>query len=559
MAIMNVKQFSRKGAASTPQSQKAHKDQVPNDAGGYTFQVGPWDYLRRFLILGSEGGTYYMTEQDLTKQNHANVIACIKESGRTVVDQVVEVSDKALAPKNDPALFVLALCMAHGDADTKVYARENFNKVVRIGTHLFHFAQYANAFRGWGRSLKNAVASWYLTKDADRLALQAIKYQQRDGWSHRDLLRLTHVKSGDSKQDAVLRWMIGGIDALEKREVVRKTTNTKSKAVRERTENYPSRKRYLPEIISAFEEAKTATTKKLIKLITEHDLPREAIPTEKLNEVEVWEALLENMPVTAMVRNLGKMTSIGLLKSLSAASKKVVQTLGNQDALKKSRIHPMAILIANKIYDQGHGDKGSLNWKPVPAISQALDEAFYLAFGNVRKTGKPLLFALDVSGSMSSSISGCSSLSCCEAATALALVHANVEDDYHVMRFNTGIEDTPIRKGMRLPAALKYTRAINGGGTDCSLPATWARQQKVEIGGVIILTDSETWTGSIHPFQALTAYRKALVKDLRQVVVGMEARPFTIADPTDKLSMDVVGFDASAPNVISSFIAGDLG
>ena len=89
--------------------------------------------------------------------------------------------------------------------------------------------------------------------------------------------------------------------------------------------------------------------------------------------------------------------------------------------------------------------------------------------------------------------------------------------------------------------------------------ATWARQQKVEIGGVIILTDSETWTGSIHPFQALTAYRKALVKDLRQVVVGMEARPFTIADPTDKLSMDVVGFDASAPNVISSFIAGDLG
>ena len=559
MAIMNVKQFSRKGAASTPQSQKARKGQVQNDAGGFSFKVGPWEYLRRFLILGSEGGTYYLTEQDLTKQNHANVIACIKESGRTVVDTVVEVSDKALAPKNDPALFVLALCMAHGDDDTKVYARENFNKVVRIGTHLFHFAQYANAFRGWGRSLKSAVASWYLTKDADQLALQAIKYQQRDGWSHRDLLRLTHPKSTDTKQDAVLRWMIGGLDAMEKREVVRKTTNTKSKATRERKESFPSRKRYLPAIINAFEEAKTASTKKLVTLITEHDLPREAIPTEKLNQIEVWEALLEKMPVTAMVRNLGKMTSLGLLKPLTAASKKVVQTLGNQEALKKSRIHPMAILIANKIYEQGHGDKGSLKWNAVPAISQALDEAFYLAFGNVRKTGKSLLFGLDVSGSMSAHISGCTSLSCCEAATALALVHANVEDDYHVMRFNSGIQDTPIRKGMRLPAAMKYTQAINGGGTDCSLPATWARQQKWDIGGFVILTDSETWAGATHPFQALTAYRKAQVKDARQVVVGMEARPFTIADPTDKLSLDVVGFDSSAPNVIADFIRGELG
>lgn len=56
--------------------------------------------------------------------------------------------------------------------------------------------------------------------------------------------------------------------------------------------------------------------------LAEHDLPREAIPTEKLNELAVWEALLEKMPMTAMVRNLGKMTSIGLLKPLSDASAK---------------------------------------------------------------------------------------------------------------------------------------------------------------------------------------------------------------------------------------------
>jgi 60 kDa SS-A/Ro ribonucleoprotein len=264
------------------------------------------------------------------------------------------------------------------------------------------------------------------------------------------------------------------------------------------------------------------------------------------------------MPMTAMVRNLGKMTSIGLLKPLSAASKKVTSKLKDTEQLKKSRIHPMAILIAAKVYESGHGVKGDLSWNAVPAINQALDEAFYLAFGNVRKADKPLLFALDVSGSMGSPIAG-SPLSCCEASTALALVHANVEDDYHIMRFNTGIQDTPIRKGMRLTEALKYTRSINGGGTDCALPAQWALKSKTTIGGIVILTDNETYAGTAgHPFQHLTKYRQAMVPDLRQVVVGMTATGFTIADPSDKLSMDVVGFDASAPNVIADFIRGEL-
>lgn len=563
MATINVKQFSRK-ASATPQTEPVPgKNQVANNAGGFGFQITPWDQMRRYLILGAEGGTYYVAEKDLLKQSYQNVLTCIKDNGRKAVDMIVEVSDKALAPKNDPAIFALALCAAHGDDDTKSYAFANLNKVCRIGTHILHFGEYVNALRGWGRGLRTAVGRWYLEKDADALAYQAIKYQQRDGWSHKDLLRLSHPSTKDAKQDAVLRWMIGGVDGLAKREFKRRITTTtgkgKAKASThvEREVAYPARKRYLPEIIDAFEKAKTADDAALVKLIVEHDLPREAIPTEKLKSLAVWEALLEKMPMTAMVRNLGKMSSIGLLKPLSAASKKVTSKLKDVEQLQKSRIHPMAILIALKVYESGRGVKGDLTWTAVPAILEALDNAFYLAFGNVRKTGKPLLFGLDVSASMSSAIAG-SPLSCCEGSTALALVHANVEDDYHIMAFDTGIKELPIRKGMRLPDALKHTRNINGGGTDCSLPAQWALKNKVEIGGIVIQTDSETYAGSIHPFQALTKYRQALVSDLRQVVVGMTSTGFTIADPSDKLSMDVVGFDASAPNVIADFIRGEL-
>jgi 60 kDa SS-A/Ro ribonucleoprotein len=105
----------------------------------------------------------------------------------------------------------------------------------------------------------------------------------------------------------------------------------------EREVSYPARKRYLPEIIEAFEQAKTADEAELVKLIAEFDLPREAIPTDKLKSLAVWEALLEKMPITAMVRNLGKMTSIGLLKPLSDASAKVCTALKNTEALTRSR------------------------------------------------------------------------------------------------------------------------------------------------------------------------------------------------------------------------------
>jgi 60 kDa SS-A/Ro ribonucleoprotein len=126
------------------------------------------------------------------------------------------------------------------------------------------------------------------------------------------------------------------------------------------------------------------------------------------------------------------------------------------------------------------------------------------------------------------------------------------------MGFSNTFIDLHIRKGMRLNEALKHITGKNFGSTDCSLPAQWALQNKVEIGGIIVMTDNETYAGSIHPFQALERYRKAMVPDLRQVVVGMTATGFTIADPKDKLSMDVVGFDASAPNVIADFIRGEL-
>jgi hypothetical protein len=288
--------------------------------------------------------------------------------------------------------------------------------------------------------------------------------------------------------------------------------------------------------------------------------------------VRIWSRAFDNdfaARMTAMIRNLGKMTSLGLIQPFSDAAKLVVNKLGDEKALKRARIHPLTVLIAQKVYAQGHGEKGDLKWKPLSKIIDALDAAFYGAFSNVEPCGKPVLLALDVSGSMEASMIAGSCLTAREASAAMALVTAATEPDCEIIAFSalagggyggmhsggeSGITRVALSPRMRLDDVIKRISAIPMGGTDCALPMIWARRQKLNVAGFITYTDSETWAGNIHPSQALRLYRDEFVSDAKAVVVGMTSNGFTLADPNDRGMMDVVGFDATTPAVIADFI-----
>jgi len=97
MAINYAKLFNRR---VTPQSQPIPgSNQVRNSNSGYSWQVDDWTRLDRFLILGAEGGTYYIGERELVKQNHDALIRCIKADGVRAVNRIVEISDAGRAPK----------------------------------------------------------------------------------------------------------------------------------------------------------------------------------------------------------------------------------------------------------------------------------------------------------------------------------------------------------------------------------------------------------------------------------------------------------------------------
>ncbi|WP_280505343.1 TROVE domain-containing protein, partial [Nocardia farcinica] len=270
---------------ATAQSEQADTRQVRNNAGGYTFTVTPRTRLRRFLTLGADGGTYYVNARELTRENAEIVVRFAQERCAELVAEIVAISIGGRAPRQNPALFALAAATALGDEAGRRLALDALPSVARTGTHLFLFARYVEQFRGWGRGLRRAVAGWYIAEPVDDLAYQVLKYRQREGWSHRDLLRLSHPVTDEDERKRLFDWICGrDADVAGLR------------------------------LLDGFLRAAAAKPAAVPELVREYRLSWEMLPDAALAEPAVWEALLDNgMPQTALLRQLPRLTRLGLL------------------------------------------------------------------------------------------------------------------------------------------------------------------------------------------------------------------------------------------------------
>lgn len=517
-------------------------DQVKNNAGGHVFQIDPLMQLRRFLTMGTTGGTYYVGQTALTKENGELIINMItsEENHRILVDEIVEISVAGRAPKPNPALFALAIACQIGETAGKQYARSKINQVVRTGTHLFDFIGYAEQFGGLGRGMRTALGKWYTNKDLDTLSLQLIKYRQRSGWTHRDVLRKAHPKVEGPGQRAAIDWAVG-----------------------KKTEDGDN----LPDFIRFFEMANIEGAD-IPGLLKSTYLPWEALPDSAMNDTDVWKVMLDNgMPITALVRQLSRLTRIGVVGPMGGENARVIEMLTNAEQVQKSRIHPIQVLQALYTYKSGQGERNT--WTPVPAIIDALDDMFYMSFKNVVPTGKRTMISIDASASMTwpQNVPPKSALNCRELAAALAMVTVKTETNYIVNAFSaqrgswtrdSGLENLPISGRQRLDDVVRTIGGVYAGATDCSLPVRYALTEGLEVDTFVVYTDNETWAGPIHPYQALAQYRKSTGIDAKFIVAAMTPTKFSLADPRDPGMLDISGFDSATPGMIADFSRGDI-
>lgn len=541
--------------ARIPQSQPYNERQSRNNAGGYAYTVDKWDQLDRFLIVGTQNGTYYVGQDKLTDECTALINACLAEDGSRTVQRLRSISEGGRAVKQDYAIYALALAIAFKqplNIEVRSQEYQNYEQTVRVAyqaipkvcrtaSTLFQLISYLKHRKGWSRGLRNAIGHWYNGLPfAEKLAYQMVKYQSRHDFGQRDILRLAHVVPKDAETDALLNWATGG---------------------KAQPEHYKIRKGDVPNIVRRFEAAKTATPEERVKFASR--LPREALPTEWLNDPDVWKALLmgsddddgRGMPLWAMLRNLGNMSKCGLLAADSPAARYVCGELRNDTRLMEARVHPISVLYALKTYASGRGFKGKGQWAPVGQVIDALNDAFVRSFRYLPKSDKKVCVAIDVSGSMSQYNYAESNLKPFEIAGAMALAHIRQYDAAFCV-FATGWEAFKVSKDDTVERLGHRLAAFGGGGTDLGQAIRAAQAHVAPFDAIIIYTDNETWAGNRHLDSYWREYQRTRNANAKLVIASTVATNVTAGDPLDKSVLQAVGFDASVPQVIGDFLEG---
>ena len=535
---------------TTPPTQQADTRQVRNHGGGYSFRVDGDALTHRFLTLGSEGGTYYVQAPKLTAEAAGHILARAKAGDMDLITQITEISASGRAPRVNPAIFALAIAQSHGTPESKAAALDALPLVCRTGSHLETWAGYIENFRGWGIALQRAVSRWYLNQDPQDLAYQALKYKSRGGWRHADLIKLSHPGSGK-----------GGLPVTPEQHILFKYIRKLPMGDLPPSDHAAGHDLDAFPLIVAHDAAHaTRDVDEWVRLVTAtHGLAWEMLPSEALKYARVWEALFYsgNLPMGALVRNLPRLTNLGLLKPMGKMTGDVCKRLTDPEALVKARIHPMNQLVALRTYARGHGDEDNdTTWRPVPKVTDALDESFYASFGSVEPAGVPTVHAVDVSDSMTWNAAG-KVLMAAEAAAAMALVTARTEPQAAIMGFSHRLVDLNISPRERLDDVMAKIRRMTMGSTDISLPMLWAMDEGLEdVGHFTIGTDGEVNTGRMHPHQALAQYRERHNPAARLSQMAFTSTWMTVAEPGDPGSLDVSGFDAAVPRLLADFGGG---
>ena len=533
---MNYRFFTNK-QKNKPQNQPIpgrEAEMIQGRSGGWMFDAGIWQMLRRCLLIGTAQSTYYADKKELTE----DFIEVIKEAVATeplrVAQEILYASDGRSINNSAPILALVLLSMGETPAAKQGFL-EIFPQVVRTGSHFYEWLNYTKSLRGFGRIIREAGTAWLSREDVKALAYQLLKYQQRHGFKHRDVLRLFHVKPPTAEHDRLFKWVVNGWDELPQ--------DIPSDALAQ-IWWYEWLKRHPEQTHEAIAKGRLT-----------HEM---AAPVGNMDKA-AWQLLFNEMPIGAMLRNLGSLTELGVLTADNRQNIDRVQAvLNNQKHLRRGRIHPIDVLKALKTYQSGGRlGRSKKTWTPVARIVDILEKAVELAFDVVEPTNKVFLHAVDISGSMSCGVSSVG-LTCCEIATTMALVTAKAEKNYAIRGFSTKFIDLGISRRDSFTSALKKANSHNFGATDASVAYDWAIKNKFKADVICFWTDSESWAGRQHPSVALKEYRQKLNPNVKAVYVTLAPYRISLVDPKDQQSWDLAGFDPGVPRLIQMLATGEL-
>ncbi len=505
-----------------------------NHDGAFVFELDCWKRLNRFLILGADSATYYQTMKELVVENYKCVLECLRVDPLRTINEITAVSKGHRAPSNEPALFAMVLATANEKVEVRQLAYQRLSDIIRYGTDLLFVMNIAKKLRKSSMGFRKAIKRYYEAKTADQLAIDLLRFKNRNEWKQTDVIRMVRLNPEDEARKSVLNYVFKGEANFSTAEI--------------------------PKIIQGEIAIKEAgdDLNLVCGVIEEFALPRELVPTQFHTKTEVWKSMLPNLKYDALTRNLNHLTRLNVITkdARNTDTQYVLEMLQNEELIKRTKIHPVKLLVAMLTYAKGRGVRGDTTWTPIPAVINALHNAFLSSFRYTDKLNLNIKLCIDVSPSTGSEVTK-SGLTAREASMAMASWLIRQEDYVDVRFFGSHLYDPKILKSTSVFDMIAKANGAQWSGTNCALPVIDAISNKENVDLFVIFTDNETNAGhSGHASEYLKKYRKMFNRNSKMVVAGMTATDCSIADADDPGMLDVAGFDASMPQIVESFVKG---
>lgn len=535
----------------TPQSKPLpgrEKEMVDNSSGGYSFKQSDKDILYRWMIIGSENGTYYT--QDKIEVTKIGTAALKLVDKKKIVEMAKDVIENGKANKLEYAIYSLAYVAYHGDINEKqlVYsiAPQILGNMPKMTMFLACYQAIKKIETGkstiGGSGICRVISKWYMTMPTGLMAYQVAKYPQRNGFSHADLLRISHIGRLESNKAkytlpddkvAIVEYIKWYTNGGEEKPRIFESTNKDHKP-----------------IVGKHKIEQASTLDEALKIMKEYNLTHEMVPTKFQGSKEFYDVMMTQSPVHATVWRLGAATAKDCITPMGDTTKAIVQRITNKDEIEKQMIHPMKFYNALTTYKNGRGEKGSLSWAPNQMILEALEDGFYHAIGTVPDSARNVLIAVDHSGSMQGPP--------LDFACAIASVLLRSQRSVQLVGYAMRISNPQVHRKMSMLGITYAIKKVSiGEGTDSTQPILYAMNKCPDADAIICITDGFTWAGSTHVSQALKKWRVKKPHG-RYVEMITSMGGSQNIDPLDMNSLVTFGQDAEAAILAINFITNGL-
>lgn len=417
-----------------------------NEAGGKAYAMSQQNMLAQFACTGCLNGTFYATAESQLVQ----VLDLCEKAEPKFIAQVALYARKSAFMKDMPALLLAVL----STKDAALFEAV-FDRVIDSPKMLRTFVQIMRSGMVGRKSLgslpKRMIRNWINSRSDEQLFYGSVGQSP----SLADVIKMVHPKPRDEGRAAMLGYLIGRVVDQSQ----------------------------LPEVVQAFEKFKRTTDPKQRRV---PDVPFQMLTSVKLTNRD-WMQVARNGSWQMTRMNLNTFLRHDVFKDKSMVGM-IADRLRDRALIQKARVFPYQLMAAFM----------NVNEELPAKVSNALQDAMEIAIENVPAIdGKVFVFP-DVSGSMSSSVSGyrqgsTSKVRCVDVAALVAAAVLRINDDATVMPFENTVTKCKLNSRDSVMTNAKRLSSLWGGGTNCSAPLKKLNNEKAKGDLVIYVSDNQSW------------------------------------------------------------------